>query len=104
MRFLVTAKSKHQIPPEAMGGLTDAMIAWINKYTANGKMEQVWGLAGLPGGGSILNVDSLEELDTIMGEFPFGPFSDTEISAIVDLVPALQRGREAFEAMMAGGS
>ena len=104
MRFLVTAKSKHQIPPEVMSGLFDAMVGWSNKFSANGKFDQIWACAGLPAGGAIINVDSLEELDAIMAEFPFGPFSDTEIVPIVDLVPALQRAKQVMEATMAGGS
>ena len=42
-------------------------------------------------------MDSLEELDAIMAEFPFGPFSDTEIVPIVDLVPALQRANRSWK-------
>jgi muconolactone delta-isomerase len=48
--------------------------------------------------GGILNVDSLEELDTIMTEFPFGPFSEVKVQALVDLTESLQRGKQAAEA------
>ena len=103
MRFLVIAKSKHLVPPDMMLGLLDAMIAWNNKYKQNGKMEAIWGTAGMPGGGGILNVNSLEELDAIMVEFPLGPFSETEVIPIVDLVESLQRAKQAAQAMMPGG-
>ena len=75
MRFLVTSTSKHQVPPEALPGLLDALIAWANKYTESGKFEAIWATAGRAGGGGIINADSLEELDAIMVEFPLGPFS-----------------------------
>ncbi len=103
MRFVVISNSKHLAPPEAMVGLLDAMVGWVNKHTASGKMETSWASAGTPGGGGILNVNSLEELDAIMAEYPFGPFSDTQIIATVGLVEAMQRAKQAAQAMMAAG-
>jgi muconolactone delta-isomerase len=103
MRFLVISKNRHLPPPEMMSPLIDAMIAWSNKMQASGKAEARWALAGGPGGGGILNVDSLDELNALMSEFPFGPFSDTDVIPIVDLVPALERTKQAMSAMMSGG-
>ena len=101
MRFLVVTKSTHPIPPEVFGGLIDAMTAWTRRYEA--KMEQVWAFAGIPGGCGIIIIDSLDELDAIMVEFPFGPFSDIEIYPLVDLGAALQRAKQAAQAMAGGG-
>lgn len=39
MRFLVIAKSKQPVPPEAALGLFEASVGWVNKHKANGKME-----------------------------------------------------------------
>ena len=105
MRFLVHTSSKHPIPLEMVPPLIDAMTAFANKYTENGKLEDVWSYAGLAGGGGIANVDSLEELDAIMLEFPFRPFSEVEVLPLVDLQGSLQRQKVAFQAMMgsAGG-
>ena len=50
-------------------------------------MDDVWGFAGILGGGGVFNVESLEELDSIMVEFPFAPFTDTEIIPLVDIEP-----------------
>ena len=102
MRFLVVTKPKHPIPPEYVVGLLDGLIAWTEGWSSQGKMEQVWGFAGVGGGGGILNVDSLDELDTVMAEFPFAPFSDTEITPLVDLGDAAQRRKEIIQAMMSG--
>jgi len=63
------------------------MKAFLEKY--KDKIEQDWASAGLSGGGAILNVDSHEELDNIMGEFPFGPFSKVRIMAMSDLSTSL---------------
>ncbi len=99
MKFLIISSPKHPFPPEAVSGLMDAMVAWVNKYTESGKFEATWTLAGQAGGGAIVNVDSLEELDGIMIEFPFGPFAEVEVHAIVDIIESLQRAKQAAEAM-----
>jgi muconolactone delta-isomerase len=99
MRFLLVTKSKAPFPPEIAIGLVDAMEGWVQKYTASGKIEQSWGFAGLQGGGGILKVNSLEELDAIMAQFPFAPFSDTEIYGLADLQTRLQTMKQAMQAM-----
>ncbi len=99
MRFLVIAKSKQPFPPEMAMGLVDAMEGWVRKYTASGQFEQSWGVAGAQAGGGILKVNSLEEVDAIMAEFPFGPFSDVEIYGLVDLETTLKNTKQAIQAM-----
>ncbi len=100
MKFLVISKgNKHPIPPEAVPSLTDALTAWVDRYTESGNLEAAWSFAGVAGGGGIANVDSLEELDAIMVEFPFGPFSEVEILPLVDLKESNERVKQAFEAM-----
>ncbi len=103
MRFLVVTKSKAPFPPEMAMGLVDAMEGWVQKYTASGKIEQTWGFAGLQGGGGIFKVNSLEELDAIMTEFPFAPFSDTEIYGLSDLQTRLQNMKKVMQAMAPPG-
>lgn len=99
MKFLVITKPVYPIPPEAAPGLMDAMTAWVNQNTDSGKFEVTWAFAGKSGGGGIVNVDSLDELDAIMVGFPFGPFSEIEIHPIVDLNDSIQRSKQAFQAM-----
>lgn len=99
MRFLVTTIANSTPPPEAMVGLLDAMKAGAAKYTESGKFETVWSLAGKPGGGGVVNVSSLEELDAIFTEFPLGPFSDIEIQPIVEFSASIDRAKQAFLAM-----
>ena len=103
MKFLVLTKSKMPFPPEMALGLLDAMDGWTKKYTANGKLEQVWGFAGAKGGGGILKVDSLEEVDAIMAEFPFGQFSDIEVNGLVDIDTTLKNIKQAIQAMSPPG-
>ncbi len=103
MRFLVVSKAKQPPPPEMVMGLVDAMAGWVRKHTASGKFEQVWATAGVRGGGGILKVDSLEEVDAIMSEFPFGPFSDVEVSGLVDIETTLKNAKQAIQAMAPPG-
>ena len=60
-------------------------------------MEQVWNFAGVAGGGGILNVASLEELDAVMSGYPLSPFSSVEIYPLTDLAASLQRVKERME-------
>ena len=83
--------------------LIDALMAWTNGYTASGKMEQVWSFGGQPGGGGILNVESLEELDEIMSAFPFAPFSEINVIPLVDLEQSMRHLRNAISAMTPPG-
>ena len=65
-------------------------------------MDDVWGFAGISGGGGVFNVESLEGLDSIMLEFPFVPFTDTEIIPLVDIEPQLQRMKKVARAIAPG--
>ena len=102
MRFLVISKNKHLVPPEVLPTVVDAMSEWINRY--NDKLEQVWGFSGIQGGGGIIRVESLDELDAILSEFPMGPFAEQEIYPLVELGDSLQRVKRAAQGMTAVGS
>ena len=102
MRYLVVTKQTTPMPPEMVPGLFAAMKAFSDRYTESGKVEQSWSFAGLSGGGAILNVGSLEELDEIMAEFPLRPFSHIEIYGLVHLHKSLDTASKAFEAMTGG--
>ncbi len=103
MRFLITGKNKFPMPPEIAPGVVDATIAWAKKYSGNGKLEQLWGLAGIAGGGGIVNVGSPDELDTIMTEFPLGPFTEIEVYALTDFIGSLEKLKQVMQAAASGG-
>ena len=99
MKFLVISKPKHMVPPEFTVPLIDAFTAFLDKYSATGQLESVWSYAGTQGGGGIANVDTMEELDAIMAEYPFGPFSDVEVYPLTDLRESLQRTKQIAQMM-----
>jgi muconolactone delta-isomerase len=102
MRFLIVTKSKHPLPPQMAVAALDGMVAWVDANLKSGKMEQVWGFSGIQGGGGIMNVDSLEELDRVMVRMPLAPFSRTEIYGLVEVKDALMAGKQATLEMMKG--
>ena len=104
MRYLVVTTARSPLPPDMIMGLLDAMSEWAERYSAAGKIEQTWSFAGLRGGGGIMNVDSPEELDEIMTEFPFASFSKVRVYGLVDLQKSLDHGKKAIAAMMAGAA
>jgi muconolactone delta-isomerase len=83
---------------EMAGAMIEGMKAWSRKYTASKKMEQIWTFAGI-GGGGIVNVASAEELDAIMGEYPFAQFSAIEIYPLADLEKGLDNFSNALKRM-----
>ena len=99
MKFLVISKPKYPVPPERVIPLIDAFMAYIDKYEASGQLEMSWSYAGTDSGGGIANVDSLEELDAIMQEYPFGPFSEVEIIPLTDVKTSIQRTKEYAQMM-----
>jgi muconolactone delta-isomerase len=102
MRFLIVTKTRYPLPLEMAAGLIDAMSAWVEQNTTSGKIEQTWSFAGTAGGGGILNVGSLEELDAVMIGFPFGQFSEIEVYPLADLAASLQQQKALVQAMGGG--
>jgi muconolactone delta-isomerase len=101
MRFLVTTWSKQNAGPEMLLALAEPMIAWAAKLKKAGKIEVEWSNAGKPGGGAIINVNSLEELNQIMAEMPFGAISKWELTPIIEMETGIRTAKAVIEAMMA---
>ncbi|MBI4300938.1 MAG: hypothetical protein HY677_07350 [Chloroflexi bacterium] len=101
MRFLVITKMRHPLPPQSATALMDAMGSWRDRHADH--IEQIWSFAGIPGGAGIANVNSLEELDGVMAEFPLAPFSEIEVLPLVDFEGSIDRARQAMQAMAVGG-
>ena len=100
MQFLIITKQSSPPPPEMIVPLIEAMKAWVAQGRSSGRLKSLWGFAGIPGGGGVVEVDSHEELDEIMVAFPFGPFSNIEIIALSDIDKALAGAKATFQQMM----
>jgi muconolactone delta-isomerase len=100
MRFLVVATPKTTPPPDMIPMMIDRSEEWQQRYTDAGKFE-AFGL--FPGGGgfAIADVADEAELHRMILEMPFSPFSDHQVTAIVDPATGWRQSREAIAAMMA---
>jgi muconolactone delta-isomerase len=96
MRFLVVSKVS-PLPRELAIPLLEAHEAYCRAYLSNGKFEQVFAFAASSGGGCITEVDSLEELDAIMSEYPLGPFSQTEVYPLMDLFDSIANVKRSIQ-------
>ncbi len=86
MKFLVTPRRSDPAPPEmAIAIFEEGLLQRMSALKETGELEQSWSFAGLKGGGAILNVDSLEELDSIMGSFPLSPVAEIQVYGLADL-------------------
>lgn len=99
MKFMIYTLARHPVPPEIMPALLDGVWGWATKYKESGKFESIWSFAGQPGGGAIVNVETADELDQILGEFPLSPFSEFCIYPITELKAGLDRGKQIFGQM-----
>jgi muconolactone delta-isomerase len=73
--------------------LFDATSEWIKQWEASGKMEESFAYAGRPGGGGILDVETMDELDEIMTGFPLGPFNEITVIPMAEIHASLQRSK-----------
>ena len=92
MRFVVGSEPRHPVQPEMLPRLLDALLAWLEQH--RDKFVEVWGYAGTQGGGGLVEVESLEELNQMMTEFPFAPFSEMKVTPVIGV-------RESVEAQKA---
>jgi muconolactone delta-isomerase len=75
-------------------------VAWAKRYQKEGKIEAVWSKASAQGGGGIANVDSLEELDAIMVEWPLAGLFKAHIVPITDLKASAERSKRVLQARL----
>lgn len=100
MRFLVVTRSREAMPPEMAMPMLQGTKMWVAEHRASGRIVETWSFAGVNGGGGILEVDSLDELDAVMGGFPYGPVSHIEIYPLCDLDASLDRNEAMITQMM----
>lgn len=100
MKFLVVTRNREAGPPEMAMPLLQGMRVWLAEHRASGKIAEVWGFAGTTGGGGILEVDSLDELDAVMSGFPYAQWSHVDIYPLSDLDAALDRNEAYITQMM----
>ncbi len=101
MAFLVHGRVTHQVPPELAVDLTDAYVAYVKKWKAEGAVDQVWNYVACLGGCMIVNLASVEELDRMLLEHPFLPFMEVTVEPLVEAEAGSERFKDVFREMMA---
>ncbi len=100
MKFLITTKIVRPAEPHVMMNMMEGTKEWIRHYREEGKMEFVYSLAGNKGGIGLLNVDSNEELDNIMSEFPMAMATEIEVIPLTDVITSLEKMQSQIQKMM----
>ncbi len=100
MRALVISRQKFQAPVEAVPAILQAFAEWRDRYRQH--MESFYFFTGGGGGCGVVNAPDETVVQMFM-EYPWGPYSDTELIPIVDGDVALASQR-AMLAQMAGGT
>jgi hypothetical protein len=101
MRIMVEVRPQFPIPPEQIPALIEGFAAWRERHRA--KMEVFEFFAGSAGGMGIVNVADEAELNQLMMEWPFAPFSHVECRPVIQGDAALAQWQAALQAMAGAG-
>ena len=103
MLFFVKAEVKGMVPlpPEQASELLVGHCETIISYRQQGKCLAGGALAGRKGGCGIWNVESAEELHTLVSQLPMFPFSELEIIPLIPTEYALEWAKQALAAVRA---
>jgi muconolactone delta-isomerase len=98
MRFVVIDRgAKFPLPPEQMPALWPQFVAWRERY--RDRMESFEFFIGGGGGFGVVNVDSAEELQQMLIEYPFTMVDEVEVRPIADGDASLAQWGQAIQAM-----
>ncbi|EGW37461.1 muconolactone Delta-isomerase family protein [Desulfosporosinus sp. OT] len=92
MLFLVTSELK-QLPPFPPQQIKEIMVEGWEKvidYQKQGKILAQGMFAGRKGGCVIWDVESVEELHTLISQSPVFPFLETKITPLISIESALE--------------
>jgi muconolactone D-isomerase len=103
MLFFVNSELKGALPlpPEQAFELTIRHWETVISYRQQGKWVAGGGLAGRKGGCGIWNVESAEELHTLVSQLPMFPFGEWEIIPLIPLEYGLEGTKQALAALRA---
>ena len=88
MKFLVITRFKdsfYALPPAKQKELRDATAQNTEKLTKEGKLKEMYVLGNMKGSIAIFDLNSPEDLVRIAYEFPLFPFTDAELTPLVDM-------------------
>ena len=103
MLFFVKGEVKGILPLPPEQSLELRVKEWetIMSYREQGKALAGGAMAGLKGGCGIFNVDSVEELHTLVCQLPAFPYCEWEIIPLVSVEYALEHAKQSLAAVRA---
>jgi len=88
MKFLVITRFKdsfYALPPAKQKELRDATAQNTEKLTKEGKLKEMYVFGYMKGSMAVFDLNSPEDLVRIAYEFPLFPFTDAELTPLVDM-------------------
>ena len=88
MKFLVITRFKdsfYALPPAKQKELRDATVQNTEKLTKEGKLKEMYVFGNMKGSMAVFDLNSPEDLVRIAYEFPLFPFTDAELTPLVDM-------------------
>lgn len=98
MRFLVidrgtTAETEPGFDPDVFLKARD----WTVKKMEEGKIAMAYALSGEHASCIVFDVDSLEELDDLLLEYPLSPYSVFEIYGLSDIARSFEKAADTYK-------
>jgi muconolactone delta-isomerase len=88
MKFMAVVRFKdsfYALSPEKQNEIWDATGPYMEKWTKEGKLKEVYMLGNIKGAMAIFDLNSPEDLVRIAYEHPAFAFLDAEITPLVDM-------------------
>jgi muconolactone delta-isomerase len=100
MKFLILVSDRDPWPMDMAMPMLQGLKAWGENWLKSGKFEYLWVNTGGKGGGAIANVNSSEELHTIMSTYPAYGTDAIKVTPISDFAQSIDINIRAFQEMM----
>jgi hypothetical protein len=100
MRALIISRPKFPVAQAEFPGIMQAFAGWRERYKP--MMEKFEFFVSGAGGCGIVNVPDDQTLARMLMEYPWGPYSDTEVHPILDGDTALGMWQEMIRQMTGG--
>jgi len=98
VRFLVIDRGGTlELSPSEGEALFMAARDWVKQMMDKGKIELGYAMAGEMASAMIYNVDSHEELDDLLQEYPLSNYSVFEIYPLSDALHSFEKAAQSFK-------
>jgi len=98
MKFLIIDRGGTiELPPSEVEAIFMRARDWVKEKMDEGKIENAYALAGEMSSMMVLNVNSHEELDDALQDYPLSNYSVFEIYPLSDALHSYEKAAQAFK-------